>query len=569
MNWQRLYNNIFKVSLYPREIDRYIAFVTYVTASLIFVTYLFYAIVAVDWPSTASGVNDSTMLELALTQPGNIASLVFYALFLLTGLTFALVRRGYLQYAVWLPVATWYFVGVLAATLTTDSASFPAASTVIMLLIAGLLVGMRGVPVATLLGLVTIGIRALQEPMFANQAGEPSVISLFMQIIGAGVFIYFFLRINQLNRSEGAAEAAEDQSLTALLLRQIAYGVAERVSPQQLLRDAVERVVKSFDVIYYTQIFLLSEDGTQADLVAASGIEGQNLVNKGYSVPLGTKSIISRVIETGASVIEGSAGASGKNERRDDSQVQIVVPLRIGPKVLGVLDVQSRDIAAFNEASVITMFQALADSLALAIDNVSQYQRAESRLKENERLVKEARDALREVERLNERLIGTAWSSYIQQSNNSLSRAVDFEHNNATADFDMTPTLQGAQQINQLVEAQHEDSQVIAIPLRVRGHVIGAMEFELDKERGFSPEDLELVQEVSERFGMAVENARLVDESQRLARREALVNQITARLQVTNDVDTMLTEATRSLYDTLQARRVSVRLGPPPKNAAQ
>ncbi len=143
---------------------------------------------------------------------------------------------------------------------------------------------------------------------------------------------------------------------------------------------------------------------------------------------------------------------------------------------------------------------------------------------------------------------------------------MNFETQSLNTEFEMTPTIQDAIRTKQLVEDHQDDSQVIAVPLRVRGHVIGAMEFELDADRGFSPEDLDLVQEVSERFGMAVENARLVDESQRLARREALVNQITARLQVTNDVDNMLTEATRSLYDTLKARRVSVRLGSPPSN---
>jgi GAF domain-containing protein len=77
-----------------------------------------------------------------------------------------------------------------------------------------------------------------------------------------------------------------------------------------------------------------------------------------------------------------------------------------------------------------------------------------------------------------------------------------------------------AVRFNHFVQEQQDDRQIIAIPLRVRGQVVGAMEFELDVAQGFAPEDLALIQEVSERFGLAAENTRLIQESQRIAQRE-------------------------------------------------
>ena len=115
-----------------------------------------------------------------------------------------------------------------------------------------------------------------------------------------------------------------------------------------------------------------------------------------------------------------------------------------------------------------------------------------------------------------------------------------------------------------MIQESRNNRQVIAIPLRVRGQVIGAMEFEIEQENPFTPEDFDMVQEVSERFGMAAENARLVDESQRIAQREALVNQISSRLQSTNNIETTLAEAARSLKDTLKAESIVIRLGVPP-----
>ena len=72
-----------------------------------------------------------------------------------------------------------------------------------------------------------------------------------------------------------------------------------------------------------------------------------------------------------------------------------------------------------------------------------------------------------------------------------------------------------------------------------------------------------MITEVSERFGLAAENTRLVEESQRTAQRETLINQITSRFQSAQNVEATLAEAARSLSETLSADKVKIRLGTP------
>ncbi|MCU0514420.1 MAG: GAF domain-containing protein, partial [Anaerolineae bacterium] len=208
-------------------------------------------------------------------------------------------------------------------------------------------------------------------------------------------------------------------------------------------------------------------------------------------------------------------------------------------------------------------FQALSDSLSLVIDNVRQFEAARQRIQENQRLAEQSRQALREVERLNKRLIGRAWTEFLRNETQNIGLDVNFETGETRADPFWTTTLDEAARVNHIVQKSH----LIAVPLRVRGQIIGAMEFELDENGEFAPEDLELIQEISERFGLAAENTRLVEESQRVAQREALINEISSRMQSTNNVEATLTEAARSLYETLQARRVSIRLGAAPAPA--
>jgi hypothetical protein len=54
-----------------------------------------------------------------------------------------------------------------------------------------------------------------------------------------------------------------------------------------------------------------------------------------------------------------------------------------------------------------------------------------------------------------------------------------------------------------------------------------------------------------------------VEESQRIAQRETLINEISSRLQSANNVEATLAEAARSLNETLRANKVTIRLGIP------
>jgi hypothetical protein len=171
---------------------------------------------------------------------------------------------------------------------------------------------------------------------------------------------------------------------------------------------------------------------------------------------------------------------------------------------------------------------------------------------------------VREVERLNRQLTGRAWADYLYGKGEQLSRSADFVSNTTHDDTSWTQTLTEAIQYNYVAQNQTADAQVIAVPIRVRGQVIGAIEFELEKSGSLSPEDLALIQEVGERFGLAAENTRLFEQSQRIAQREALVNEIGVRLQASNNIESTLAEAARSLKQTLRADKVAIRLGTPP-----
>jgi hypothetical protein len=160
------------------------------------------------------------------------------------------------------------------------------------------------------------------------------------------------------------------------------------------------------------------------------------------------------------------------------------------------------------------------------------------------------------------------WTQYLGNKGKELSVDLDFSTEIVGRSGGLTPTLSNAMQSNQLVETPTRDGVIVSMPLRVRGLVVGAMEFELEGE-ALAPEDVDLVEAVAERFGLAVESTRLYEESRRVAQRETMLNEIGGRLQRTNSINAVLTEAARGLQSTLGANRVAIRLGTPPPLTTQ
>ena len=85
-------------------------------------------------------------------------------------------------------------------------------------------------------------------------------------------------------------------------------------------------------------------------------------------------------------------GAEAKrfaNPLLPDTRSEVALPLRVGKQVIGALDVQSSQLAAFDETSA-AMLQNVADQIAIALNNAAQYQRELTRAQQTTRLLEAA-----------------------------------------------------------------------------------------------------------------------------------------------------------------------------------
>jgi hypothetical protein len=98
--------------------------------------------------------------------------------------------------------------------------------------------------------------------------------------------------------------------------------------------------------------------------------------------------------------------------------------------------------------------------------------------------------------------------------------------------------------------------------------VIGAIGFEGDApDHSWSPEDLAVVEAVTNQVALALENARLFEEAQRRASREQLARQITDKMRRAADMDSLMQISIREMAAALGTSSAFVQLSALPGSA--
>jgi GAF domain-containing protein len=381
-------------------------------------------------------------------------------------------------------------------------------------------------------------------------------------VVGTALLLYVFLRNTRAEREE-VIEVAEDERLRlATITTDIAQRIASQTSLDDLLAGTVEEIRRGYREIYHAQIFLIDDAGVYARLVASTGDVGRLLLGRGHRLEVGSLSVIGRVTATGQRVV-ARAGSNQtihkRNELLPETVVEAAFPLVLNNQVIGALDLQSREITAFSDDDL-PIFQSLAGNIAVAIGNARLYDETQTRLRENQRLLDQMRSAMRQIERLNRELTGRSWSEYLEGTDAAPLIEFDFDQGTITRSTAPTPTLQAAITSNSTVHDDRQEAAVIAVPVRVRGQVIGAIEFELAPNTPIL-ETADTLQTVSERLGLALENTRLYETTQRVAQREQRVNAIAAQYQDVTTVDELLRITISELGALLGAEKASIRLG--------
>jgi GAF domain-containing protein/HAMP domain-containing protein len=422
------------------------------------------------------------------------------------------------------------------------NASVAVASVLVALFIALLVTRSIAAPVTDLAetaSLIASGERKLSAP--ADRRDEIGVL--------AKAFNSMTAQLNSLieGLEQRVADRTRELELRSNLLEasvEIGRATTSILDPVLLLRQAVELIRDRFN-LYYVGLFLVSSDREWAILQAGTGQAGQTMLARGHRLEIGSSSMIGWCIDNAQARIAQVASADAIRitaPELPETRSEGALPLRSRGQVIGAITIQSERPDAFDQASL-TMLQSMADQLAVAIDNA--------------RLFAESQQALEAERRAYAAGTQIDWQGWLK-SRRELSFRADKEG--------ITPIerpwhseMKDAYRQNRTI--RHGEK--LAIPIRVRGHVIGVID--TNRPAGdvqWTEDDVTLLEGVADQLGVALDSARLYAETQQRAEQERLVGEITGHMRQSLDVEAVLKTAVDEIYRALNLENLVIQLTP-------
>ena len=135
---------------------------------------------------------------------------------------------------------------------------------------------------------------------------------------------------------------------------------------------------------YHAAIFTIEETGFNAVLKSATGKVGEEMLQRHHSLPVGSRSIVGTVSSTGNPLVVNNTATDSifrPNPLLPETHSEAAIPLRIGRRMVGVIDLQSKETEAFKQDDIGVLL-ALADQVAVAIDNARSYELAQQAINE-------------------------------------------------------------------------------------------------------------------------------------------------------------------------------------------
>lgn len=156
----------------------------------------------------------------------------------------------------------------------------------------------------------------------------------------------------------------------------------------QLLAELVHQIQESFDY-YHAGIFLLDEASEKLILSEATGPAGVRMKAEGHHIPLDARqSLVARAARSGQVVFVKNVKQAADwlpNPLLPETQAEIAVPIIREGKVVGVLDVQGKEIGGLDEGDA-TLLRSLASHVAIALTNARLFEQSQMALAEMEKL---------------------------------------------------------------------------------------------------------------------------------------------------------------------------------------
>jgi len=478
-----------------------------------------------------------------------------------------------------------FIVAITSISISSNGIKSPAITALpVVLVIAAILMGKRFLAVALPLSIISVVIVAYydlnRKIAFARTGLDDTFIILFLLLACAGIIQLLVGRLNesiQLIRKSEETQRNENVELNQLRttleervnLRTAELEIANKNNARRASQfeaiSQVARVISSIQELdellptitalisqqfghYHTGIFLIDDQREFAVLRAANSDGGKAMLSNEHKLSIGQTGIVGYVTATGQPRIALDVGHDAvffDNPFLPNTRSEIALPLQVGKQVIGALDVQSEQSNAFSENDI-EVLTTLADQVSIAIQNA--------------RALDETKKSLAEAQSTFSHVIQEAWK-VLQPQKVGLGFELSGQSIKSLKEPSKDKAINEALEKGQIVSSKTNDSETVAIPIRLRNEIIGVMNLKTPNGMQITNDDVEIAQAVADRLSLAIETATLLETSQRRADIEKLTTNISAQVSSSTHFDSILKTVAEELSRALRSE-VIVQIDP-------
>jgi len=393
--------------------------------------------------------------------------------------------------------------------------------------------------------------------------------------------------ISEYIRTEQLAQRRAEQLLASA---EIAREAISARDIDLMLRNATNQIRERLGY-YHASIFLLDSLGRYAILREASGEIGQIMKQSGHQLAVGSRSLVGQATALGRTIVANNVQGNPDyypNPLLPETRSEIVVPLRVGDRLLGALDVQSRSYDAFQPEDV-QILETLASLLAIALDNALLYTRTQQNLNQQRifyQIISEASGSLvveeiieKSLRGLHEALPAERLAIFMLNREQVLELKA---HAGYETDVLSRMFWQLGEEIPGWVAANRQPLRIseftpegkfqplasgarsaLALPIGYQNEILGVLCIESERPAAFDERDQEMFATFATNLAAVLTNARLVRQIQVQAERQRHLYEITSKIRTLTDVGNILQTSAIEIGRALGAQRVNIRITPP------
>jgi GAF domain-containing protein len=369
---------------------------------------------------------------------------------------------------------------------------------------------------------------------------------------------------------------------------EIARDISSALNLDELLLKAVELIRERFS-FYHASIFLTEPSGKYAIIRESTGEAGAQMKRVGHKLAVGSKSIVGFVSGQGEPLVVNDVAKDAThlpNPMLSDTRAEAAIPLKIGDRILGVLDVQSTTPYSFSPSDINTL-QTLADQLAIAVNNTELFAETQEHLSQH-RLLHHITTSAASGTTLEEALTSAVEGLQVTLGGDRVSILLSDEerknlaikawvgYSEAASDL-IVPFGSGitgwvaahrkplrindTTQDTRYIQVSSNTRSELALPLIFRKDILGVLNVESEQIGAYNENDEEMLGTLAGSLAAIIANARLVDQIRKQAERERLLHEISSKIRRSTDMQTILSTTIQELRRATGARRTQIELG--------